>query len=94
MIDSRYVDQSAPAPYEDQGAARDNAKMFAYRYDRQKLSNPPHALPALPSASPPLDVVDELHATCVGCLAADTMCMREGSVFCGTCNKAALIPRM
>ena len=41
-----------------------------------------------------LEAQRALNATCAGCLSADTMCSHDGSVFCGTCNKAALVPRV
>ena len=152
-VDARYAEGPTPKPYEDHGSSRDNALMFAYRQERQKMSanlthapplqRPQHAtanqnageeaqiqasadnrLPApepmpasrrelassivdteepgkylrgtpTPSEISRLDLSQHvLSATCAACLSADSMCTRGGGVFCGTCNKEALIPRM
>jgi hypothetical protein len=143
-VDARYSEQPAPKPYEDLRSSRDNALMFAYRQERQRMSairtqapplRRPQEAPADPRAHPESQARSQrtyglptpepigahglaagprlrglseglhdedlaeatlqvLSATCATCLSADSMCVRGGGVFCGTCNKAALVPRM
>ena len=145
-LDSRYVDEAPPPPYQDQGS-RDNAKLFAYQYERQKLcanktQAPPiqHAGASAPGSTPKCERAQEkkpapktlpepaslqnrvssnladlgieslplaknnalnlqqnqllLNATCANCLSSDSMCMRDEGIFCCSCNRAALIPRV
>lgn len=98
--DPRYSDQKPTAMYEDAGT-RYNDRIYMYNLERQRNGglhtdkNMRDAQPAKSVAvnSPQRDQQNVM-ATCATCLSDNSLAVCPQGIFCYTCNRSALIPRV